>query len=416
MLIRRLGGGFSANFWKLWASSVSSNLADGVMTVALPLIAVSLTTSPAAVAGVSAAGIAPSLLFGLLAGGLADRLDRRWTMLAVQVVRLAVLAALTLLALGGALSMPVLYVAAFVWGSAETFFDTNAQSIIPDLVGRDRLVAANGRLYAAETVMNSFVGPPLGGLLVAASIPLALAGSTAGYAIAAIGLLALRGAFRPERAGPQRHLAAEIGEGMHYLATHRLLATLTGLVAAGRLGSGMAFAIFALYAVAPGPMGLTEAGYGVLFTMFGIGSLIGSFLAAPLVSRFGRAGVLGLAQLTFGLTLAIPAFTPDAILVGASFLVSGVSVMAWNITNVSLRQALVPPRLLGRVHATHRFVANVAGLSGALLAAFIGEAIGLEAVFAVGASVVLASLAGRLIVTEARIAAAELEGGVQRPS
>jgi MFS family permease len=143
--------------------------------------------------------------------------------------------------------------------------------------------------------------------------------------------------------------------------------------------------------------------------MFGIGSLVGSFLAAPLVARLGRAGVLGLAQLVFGVTLAIPAITADAVLVGASFLLSGVSVMAWNITNVSLRQALVPPRLLGRVHATHRFVANVAGLLGALLAGFIGEAVSLEAVFAVGAAVVLASLAGRLIVTDARIAAAELE-------
>lgn len=410
-LWRLLGGGLSSNYWKLWGSTATANLADGVISVVLPLIAIRLSSSPAEVAAVSAAGLAPSLLFGLVAGGLADRLDRRWTMLAVQVLRVGVLGGLTLLAVADALSMPALYVAAFVFGTGEAFFDTNAQSIVPDLVGRERLVAANGRLYAAEMMMNSFVGPPIGGLLIAVSVPLALSGTVAGYALGAFGLLLIRGGFRPERAGTRR-LHVEILEGLAYLVRHRLLLTLTTMVAMGRLGSTAFFAIFALYAVAPGPMGLTEPQYGLLLVMFGIGSLLGSLLAARAVAILGRARILGLAQLVFALSIGVPAISADPLLVGAAFLVSGVAVMAWNITNVSLRQSIVPSRLLGRVHASHRFIANVAGLLGALTAGAVGEAIGLPAVFAIGAGIVVISVLGRLVVTERRIVEAEsLEPG-----
>ncbi|MGH2402139.1 MAG: MFS transporter, partial [Candidatus Limnocylindria bacterium] len=287
-----VGGGLPTNFWRLWSSSVAANLSDGIVSVALPIVAVGLTSSPAEFAGVTVAAQVPNLLFGLLAGGLADRLDRRWTMVSVQALRIAVLAALTGLALADALSIGALYVAAFVIGTGEAFFDTNAQSIVPDVVGRDRLVTANGRLYAAEMMMNSFVGPPLGGLLIAVSVPVALTGGVAGYLIAALGLVVLRGSFRPERVGPPRRLHHEIAEGIAYLARHRLLLTLTSMVAMGRLGSTASFAIFALYAVAPGPMGLSEPEYGLLFALFGIGSLVGSFVTARAVVLLGRASVL----------------------------------------------------------------------------------------------------------------------------
>jgi MFS family permease len=256
-------------------------------------------------------------------------------------------------------------------------------------------------------MMNSFVGPPLGGLLIAVSVPLALSGSVAGYAIAAAGLIVLRGSFRPERTGPARRLHHEILEGIAYLARHRLLLTLTSMVAAGRIGSTATFAVFALYAVAPGPMGLSEPEYGLLFVLFGIGSLVGSLLTARAVAAFGRARVLGLAQLLFGLGIGVPALTADARLVGAGFFAAGVAVMLWNITNVSLRQTIVPSRLLGRVHATHRFVANVAGLLGAVTAGAVGEIIGLPAVFGIGAGIAVVSVVGLLVVTERRIADAE---------
>ncbi len=404
---RLIAGGLPSDFWKLWTSTASANLADGIVAVALPIIAVRLTDSPVEIAGVAVAAQVPSLLFGLHAGALADRLDRRWTMLAVQLLRVAVLTSLVVLAIVGVLSLPVLYVAAFAMGTGEAFFDTNAQSIVPAVVGRDRLESANGRLYAVEMMMNSFVGPPVGGVLIAISVPLALSGSVAGFVVAAMGLLAMRGGYRAEREGPTRRLHHEIIEGLAYLVRHRLLLTLTTMVAFGRLGSSAFFAIFALYALAPGPMGLTEPQYGFLLVLFGIGSLLGSFVAARAVVWLGRARVLGLAQLFFGLAIAVPAFTAHVPLVGASFLAGGMTVMMWNITNVSLRQSIIPSRLMGRVHASHRFIANVAGLLGAVAAGIIGEVVGLQAAFAIGALVVVVSFLGRLVVTEERIAAAQ---------
>jgi MFS family permease len=408
-LLRSFAGGLPTNFWRLWSSSASANLADGIALVAIPLIAVRLTDSPAEIAGVAIAAQIPMLLLGLVAGGMADRFDRRWTMLAVQVLRVVVIGALAVLALTDALSMPILYAVAFVLGAGETFFDTNAQAILPAMVGRERLVHANGRLFAAETVMNGFVGPPLGGLLVAIAVPVALGSAALGFAIAAIGLLLIAGSFRAEREGPNRALASEIGEGIRYLLRHRLLLTLSGMVALGRLGSAGHFALLALYAVAPGPMGLSEPGYGLLLVGFGAGSIVGSFITGRLVQLLGRPGLLVLATVVFALSLLVPALTADARIVGAGFFVGGIAVMNWNVTNVSMRQAILPPSLMGRVHATHRTLANLAGLAGAFIAGAIGEALGLQAVFAVGAAIVLVGVLGRFVVTEERIRIAEAE-------
>ena len=407
LMLRAFGGGLPANFWKLWASSASANLADGIVMIAFPLVAVSLTRSPAEIAGISFAAQIPMVLFGLIAGGLADRQDRRWTMLAVQLLRVAVIGGVAIVALAGAMSLPVLYIAAFVIGSGEAFFDTNAQSILPAVAGRDRLVTANGRLFAAEMIMNSFVGPPVGGLLVAIAVPLVLSGAAAGYALAAVGLLLLSGSFRAERTAPKRRLAVEIGEGIAYLARHRLLLTLSTMVALGRLGSAPFFALLALYAVAPGPMGLSEPVYGLLLVTFGVGSLFGSAVTGRAVALFGRPGVLTLATILFGLGILVPALTSEPLVVGAGFFVAGVAVMAWNITNVSLRQSVLPEQLMGRVHATHRFMANAAGLLGAATAGAVGQAFGIRAAFAIGAGIVLLGVLGRLIVTDDRIRDAE---------
>jgi MFS family permease len=408
-----VGGGLSRNFWKLWAATAAGNLADGIGGIVLPLVAVRLTSSPAEIAGVAVAARIPALLFGLPAGGLADRLDRRWTMLAVLLLRFVVLGSLAVLALLGALSLPALYVSAFVLGTGEAFFDTNAQSIVPQLVPRERLVSANGRLFAAEMMMETFAGPILGGFLIVVSVPLAIGGSVAGYGLGVIGLLLLSGTFRPERTTPRRALHVEIGEGLGYLIRHRLLLTLTSMVAIGRLGSTAVFAVFALYAVAPGPMGLSEPQYGILFVTLGLGSLVGSLVTGHAVAIIGRARVLGLAQLLFGLAIGVPAITTNALVVAAAFLVCGASIMLWNITNVSLRQSIVPDALLGRVHASHRFIANVAGLVGAIVGGAVGEIVGLPAAFAIGSGIMVASVAGLLIVTEERIAAAERETGGQ---
>jgi MFS family permease len=402
--------GLPANFWRLWSASAASNLADGLFFIALPLLAVRLTDSPILIAGLAIAGRLPWLVFVLVAGALADRLDRRTTMRNVQLFRVAVVGILAGLALMDALSLPVLYVAAFVLGVGETLFDTAAQSILPSVVDKEQLATANGRLYGVELVMNQFIGPPLGGLLIGLSVPLVLASSIVGYALAALGLTMVVGSFRPQRSGPPTRMTADIAEGLRYLWRNRVLRTMAFMVGGMNLASTATFAVLVLYAVSPGPMSLSEPGFGVLLTTFAIGSLLGSFVAAPLQRRFGRVRMLFLSVVIIGAGIAVPAFTTSAIIIGASFAVSGLFIVVWNVITVSLRQRIVPDSLLGRVNAGYRLFAWGTQPIGALLGGLVGEVLGLQAVFLLGGALGLTMLLARLVIDEPAIVAAEAEG------
>jgi MFS family permease len=396
------------NYRWLWTSSAAANLADGIVLVAMPLMAVSLTTSPVLVAGVTIAGRLPWLVFVLVAGAIADRFDRRVTMRNVQAMRVIVLGSLALLALAGELSLPILYVAAFVLGVGETLFDTSAQSIMPAVVPRDLLSRANGRLYAVEMIMNQFVGPPLGGILVAISVPLALAGSTLAYVVAAAGLVLMVGTFRAASEGPRPSMLADIVAGLRYLLGHGVLRTMAIMVGVSNLASSAFTAVLVLYVVAPGPMGLDEVGFGVLTTGWAIGAVGGSVLAPRLERRLGRSNTLFLCVIGYGGTLIVPALTTAPVPIMGSMVVSGAFIMVWNIITVTLRQRIVPDQMLGRVNAGYRLFAWGSMPIGALLGGVIAQAFGLEAVFILGALMTLALLGFRPVLTERSLAAAEL--------
>jgi MFS family permease len=399
--------GLGRSYWRLWVSSAASNLADGVFFIALPLIAVRLTDSPVLVAGVAVAGRLPWLLFVLVAGALADRLDRRRTMINVQLARVLIVGAMAVLALFDLLSLPALYAVALVLGIGETLFDTSAQSLMPSIVAKEQLSKANGRLYAVELSMNQFVGPPAGGFLVAISIPLALGGAAVGYAVAALGLVLIAGSFKPERKGPKTSIATDIAEGLRYLIRHRLLRTLAVMVGVMNLASSAVFAIFVLYAVAPGPMRLSEPEFGVLLTSFALGSLAGSFVVERIERRMGPANILLLAVIAGAVTTALPAFTTNPFIVGASFALAGITVVMWNVITVSLRQRIVPSGMLGRLNASYRLFAWGTQPLGALMGGVIGEVVGLPAVFIVGGLLTLTLVLARGIVTDEAIADAE---------
>lgn len=395
------------NYRKLWSSAAVSNLADGIFVVALPLIAVSLTDSPVLVAGISIAGRLPWLVFVLIAGALADRLDRRATMRNVQLLRVGVVGLMVALALADGLSLPVLYLAAFVLGVGETLFDTSAQSIMPSIVSRDLLSRANSRLYAVELVMNAFVGPPLGGLLVAISVPLALAGSALGYGLAAIGLALIAGSFRPSPSSARRSMMGEIREGFGFLWHNRVLRAMALMVAASNLTNTAVVAVFVLFAVSPGPMGLDEVGYGFLITSMAIGGVLGSLLEDRAEARLGRSNVLfGVVVVTGAVTL-IPAFTPNVAAVALGMVVMGAAFMMWNIITVSLRQRITPDQLLGRINATYRLFAWGVMPIGALLGGLVAQFIGIRAVFVLAALVSFSMLWFRRYLGDADLDAAD---------
>ena len=405
----RVDGGLGRSYWKLWLASAGSNLSDGIFWTAMPLLALSLTDSPALIAGVTVASRLPWLLFALVAGALADRLDRRRTMMLVDLGRAGLLGALAVMVGANFASIPLLYGLVFALGVAETLFDTSAQSIMPTLVDRERLSRANGRLYAAELTMNQFVGPPLGGLLAAFAISAAFGVGAAAYLIAAFLLFSIAGSFRPVREGPATRLHEEIGEGLRYLLGHPVLRVLAVMVGVMNFVSNATFAIFVVFAVAPGPLGLTEVGFGVLLTGYAIGSIVGSVFVERVERWLGRANLLAGTVAVTALATLLPAFTSEAWIVGATFVVGGAASIMWNVVTVSLRQRIVPDQLLGRLNASYRMLAWGTMPIGAAFGGVLAEFLGIRAVFVVGAGLIGFLLLARLIVTDEAIAAAELE-------
>lgn len=400
------------DYRRLWSASALSNLADGVFQVALPLLALRLTRSPGEIAGLSLVARLPWLLFALPAGALADRLDRRRTMVNVDLARTVLIGGLALLTAAGHERLWVLYVVAFGLGVGETLFDTAAQSVMPMVVGRDRLSEANGRLYAAEMTMNQFVGPPLGGLIAGTAIALAFAGSAASYLAAALVLVTMAGRFKPQRTGggvPPR-LRADIVEGVRYLFGHRLLRALALMTGVMNLMSSAAFAVFPLFAVKPGPLGLSDAGYGFFLTALAVGALGGSLLAARIEAALGRARSLLLAVVGSAAITAGPALFATVVPNATLLILGGLTMVTWNVITVSLRQRIVPEPLMGRVNAGYRLLAWGTMPLGAGLGGLLAEAFGVRTVFAVAALAQLTLVGGFRVVTDAAIAEAEQAG------
>ena len=401
------GGDLGRGFWTLFSASFLANLSDGVFQIALPLLAVSVTTEPGLVAGVAVASRLPWLVFALIAGALADRLDRRRTMILVDAGRVLLIGGLTIVVVAGATTIWLLYVVAFALGCLETMFDTAASSMLPNVVGKDRVVAANSRLNAVELTMNNFVGPPLGGFLAGIAIASAFGTVAVGYLGALLCLLTLRGSFRPVRDGAPASIRSEIGVGLSYLVHHRLLRTMALVVGPMNLASMAVFGVLVLYVVAPGPLGLDGFRFGLLITAIAIGTVAGTLLASRIERLIGRANLFVACIASLLVSDLVWIVVPEPILIGVILAVSSSFGGAFNVVFGSIRQRIVPNHLLGRVMASFRVISWGSLPLGALLGGIIGQSFGLPAVF-IGAAVIhICLLPSRLILTDGFMAQVE---------
>jgi len=399
----------------LWASSGLSNLGDGMFKVVLPMVAIGFTRAPVLIAGLTFAVTLPWLLFALPAGALADRLDRRRAMVGADLVRAGLLSVLVLGTVFGIETIWMLYLVAVCIGVAETLYDTSAQSILPQVVAREQLPRANGRLYAAELTANEFVGPPLAGFVVAAGAAVAFATPAVLWTAAVAALLLMRGSFRVERTR-RTTMRADIAEGLRFLWRHRLLRTLAVMVGVSNFTNSAVMAILVLYAVGPdSAMGLSTQAFGVLLTAFAAGSLAASFIAERIQRTLGRARALSLTIVTRALPFAVLAVTANPYLIAALFVLSGATNIVWNVITVSLRQQITPDRLLGRVNSGYRLLAWGSMPLGAATGGLLAQLLGLRAVFTVMAVLTLALLAGMTIVTNDRMDAAERAADTHQP-
>lgn len=364
------------DFARLWTANAVSNLGDGITLVAGPLLAASLTRDPRLVAGLAVAQRLPWLLFSLVSGALVDRLDRRRLMVRVDAARGVAVGLLGVAVLADVATLPLLYLVFFALGTAETLFDSAAVSILPAVVAKEQLPSANGRLLGAQMVANELVAPPLGGLLfaTAAAVPFLLdAGS---FAAAAVLVAGMRGRFRVERpeGTPPTTLRSEIAEGVRWLVRHRLLRILAVAIALMNLTLSATLSISVLYAQER--LGLGSVGYGLLLSSMAVGGISASLVAERVIGRLGPATTLRLGLVIESSTHLVLALARRPLLVGAIFALFGFHAMTWSVISVSLRQELIPARLLGRVNSAYALFGfgslSLGAIAGGLLAARYG--------------------------------------------
>lgn len=375
------------NFWKVWSATSFSNLGDGLYQIVFPLLAIRLTTSPSLVAGVSLMLSLPWLIFALQAGSIVDRFDRRKVMVWVTGLRVFVLFTLTLSIITNFASIPLLYLAALLMGVGETLVDTALTSIVPSVISKDRLSWANAKISAAQTVTNTFIGPPLAGYLAGMSFALATGSSTFMYAVAAVALISMRGVFHvspDENKQTEKRGWNHIAEGIRFLWQNRLIRDLTLFTASMNIFWAGWGALLVLYAVKPGPMGLGEFEYGLLLTAMAVGGLLGSLFCERIEKILGTRNALALDFIGTIALVGVPALTTNPFAGGASVFLAGFGASIWVILVSSIRQKIVPANLLGRVYSASRFISWGVGPLGVALAALIAEIWSIRTMFAIG--------------------------------
>jgi MFS family permease len=266
-------------FGRLWTAQTVSSLGDGVTHAALPLLSLTLTRNPMALAVVTAAGTLPWLLFGVLGGALVDRWDRRRTMWVTDAARAVLLAIPAAAAVLGVLSIPLLAAVAFLLGLGGLFFDTAASAYLPDLLGREPalLERANARMRGTQTAGSGFAGPPAGGALLALGRAVPLVADAVSFALSALLVRSLPAAPRPV---PQAResLLRQARAGASYVFRDRLLLGLALRPAVGNIAFASVETVLALFA--HDRLGLATFGFGLLLTAEATGGLLGAGIAS----------------------------------------------------------------------------------------------------------------------------------------
>lgn len=354
------GRGLGRTFANVFTANLASSLGDGIARTASPLLAARLTDDPVLIAGIAAVAMLPWLLFALPAGILVDRMDRRQALALAASVRTLLAVALVVLVASDSLTIWWLYLVIFIYGVCETLYDGAIRAVVPSVVPKKNLPRANARIEGGELVVQNFAAAPLTSALFAVAVLIPLGGL-----IAAFGLAALLAALLPAIAsGRQFHAAAageaaevvpfrrQLADGWNFIMANRMMRTLWFVsipVAILFSASGATLVLFVLDTLA-----IPEAAFGLFLLSGAVGGLIGSVVASRLARRFGLGPVMAAANLLAGVVTLLTGLLPVAVVGAVLFAVGGALSTVWNVLVMSLRQAVIPGRLLGRVHGTWR--------------------------------------------------------------
>ena len=384
-----------SNYWRQFVASGVSNIGDGMVHAAAPLLTLSLTSDERLIAGVSFCSMIPWLVLSLPAGVYIDRFDRRKLMVVANIIRAILFGIIAISAAVGSLSIWTFMVILIGVGCCEVIFDMSAQAFLPQIVPERLLEKANGRLSSLELITNTFIGLPLGAwaFVVAVGVPFGV--DAASFALAAVLVASIR---LPKKDAPdastniqQPTFLADLKEGLAWLWNNRLIRTLAIMLGITNMTAMFGDAIFVKYAAEE--LGVTGRAYGFLLALTAIGSILGGLLGDRIAKKLGVAQSIIYSYFVFGFVGIIYFFFPYvwAIAIAASLM--GLAGTTWNVVTVSLRQRVIPSELFGRVNSVYRFIGTGSIGIGALIGGQIAYATNLRMPFIVAATICLSALA-----------------------
>jgi len=372
----RLGRSFR---WLL-ASAIVNNAGDGIALAAGPLLVASQTRDPFVVSMALLSEYLPVLLFGVIGGAVADRVDRRRMVEVVNLGRAAVLAVLVATIASGTVNIAVVLVALFVLGTAETFADAASSALLPGLVAKADLGIANARMQGAFVLTNQLLTPPIGAFLFALGMALPFAANAAAFALGAVLISRVATSARVRAGeGTGTDLGAEMIEGIRWLLAHPPMRTLALTILTFNVTYGAAWSVLVLYA--GDRLGMDEVGFGLLTSAVALGGIIGIVSYGRLERRFSLGDIMRVGLLIETGTHLVLALTTSSTIALATLVVFGAHAFVWGTTSTVVRQRAVPDELLGRVGGVYR-VAIVGGLVvGTPLGGLLARQFGITAPF-----------------------------------
>ena len=377
------------DFRRLIGSSWVSNLGDGIGMAAGPLLIASQTDDALLVALATLLRGLPWLLFGLVAGAVADRVDRRRLVANVDLARSLVFAALVATIATGTVSVTVVLVSVFVVATAEVFADTSSQTLLPMLVARDDLPLGNSRLAMGVIGVHSLIGPPVGAALFAAGRVWPFASQAVLVAAGALLVQRIATSTVPQERGPSR-MRADIAEGFRWSMSHSAVRTLILTILLFNVTFGAAWSVLVLWARER--LGLHEVGFGVLLAVSAFGSVVGGALYGRITQRVSLSALMRIGLIVETVTHLLFAVTTAAWLAMIVMFAFGVHAMVWGTTSTSIRQLSVPEALQGRVNGFNMVATFGSTVVGAALGGVLAREGGITAPFWFGFAGSLASV------------------------
>lgn len=378
------------SYWRLFTSSTISNLGDGVVVAAAPLLAISLTDDSRLIASISFAAMLPWLVLSLPAGVYLDRHDRQKIMFRANLVRGIIFALIAIGAATKSINIYLLIIATAIAGVCELFFDMSSQAILPAIVDQESLEVANSRLYISQIISNGFIGLPFGAWIFVIAIGAPFGINAIALILAGLLIRSIRIDLEPKAETPTNSFGADLKEGLAWLWKHDLLRTLAIMLGIANMCGMFAQAVFVKFA--RDELGLGARGFGILLAAISVGSILGGLIGERVCKKLGATAAIILSYIVFAVSDVVPGVIPKIWSVALSGIIMAIAGTTWNVITVSMRQRLIPAELFGRVNSVYRFIGTGSTAFGAIIGGQIAYSFGLRATYLASGAVLLVAL------------------------